>query len=62
MITIKYDNFTEEIVETRDNAKYAILEAHAMGVGVDAIYNTKDDNIQYSLLWDVTLQEETDIH
>ena len=58
MIKVKYDDFTEDDYETDVDAKHGILEAHAEGVLVDLITDTDDEDIVYSLIWDVTLQKE----
>jgi len=58
MIKVEYDDFTEEEYETKDDAKHGILEAHAEGVSVTIITDTNDEDIVYSLIWDVTLQRE----
>ena len=58
MIKVEYSNFTEDEYTSMDDARDAILVAHSVDVGVVDIYDVDDDNIRYSLLWDVTLQEE----
>ena len=58
MIKVEFDDFTEKEYASTDMIKYDILEAHAEGVDDVSITDTEDEDVCYSLIWDVELQKE----
>lgn len=60
MIEITYDNFTVEKVNTLQEAKESILEAHANGIQVEQVTEVDDEGDEvkaYGCEWSVELEE-----
>jgi len=57
-IRVRYSDFHVDEYDSENEAEHNILEAHAEGVGVESITDTKDDSKIYSLIWGVKLQRE----
>ena len=57
-IKVIFNDFTEDVYKTIEDAEGAILEASAEGVMVDWVEEYENEDNIYSCVWSVKLQKE----